>query len=522
MSVRKVSLLVLLPVMLTVARAAPDDPAPVPITLPQAIEMAVTNNLDVALVREGVVASAAGVLQARGQFDPAVSAGYNLGEDTRTLDAESSTAAGGLDRVRTETKGGNIGVSGTMPLSTRYSADIQNQASADTFNDFVEENVSRATVSLAQPLLEGRGYDLATTGWRIARRNLHISWIDFRLQIESVLLEVERAYWDLIRARRDLTVRRKSVEAARSLLEQVQAKVDVDTAAEAELVQARSGLAQREIALIEAERAVDLQDRLLKNLIVADLVAARAPFEPVDAALLQPLVPDFQRVLRDALANRPELDQADMRTANAEDQLNQTRNERLPQLDIEGSYGINGLGGSFGESLRNGSDAEDNVWNVGLVYRKPWPDRSNRGALQQQESTLRQAHLQAEKSLRQIVLEVGEVHDRLRTSADQIQASQVASDYAGLALENEKTRFNVQKSTVYDLLLRETDLLQAELTRYQAEAEYRKNEAHLAKVRGTLLERWHIELVEDGTQVIQAPPPGAPEEGPDGDAHASP
>lgn len=469
----------------------------VPVTLGQAIYMALTNNLDISLQREAVVSADAGVLQAKGQFDPTVNAGYTQAEDNRTLEAESSVAAGGLEAVRTESQSAQLSVGGQIPLSTRYNARLDNTASADTFNDFDEEHVSRASLTLTQPLLEGRGHEVTTTGLRLARRNLHVSWLNFRIQVETVVQEVELAYWDLIRARRDLEVRQKSVEAAQTLLDHVRAKVDVGTAAEEELVQSESGLAQRRIALIAAQRSLELRDRILKDLIVRDLAAATARLEPVDEALLEPTIPPYDDVLQEALAERPELDRARTLVAGAEDRLNQTRNTGLPQLDLEGSYGVNGLGGSFGESLENGREGDNNAWSIGVVYTKPWPDRDRRGALRQQESALRQQRLQAKQEQRRIILEVGEVYDRLRASADQIEASEAAVTYAKKVLENERVRFEVQKATVYDLLLRETDHMEAALSLFQAMADFRKNRASLYRVRGALLERWGIELVTD-------------------------
>jgi outer membrane protein TolC len=277
----------------------------------------------------------------------------------------------------------------------------------------------------------------------------------------------------------------------------VTAKVAVGTAAEEERVQSESGLAQRTIALIQAQRALELQDRILKDLIVRDLIAAKVLLEPVDEELLEPTVPPYDDVLEEALSFRPELDRARTLIAGAADSLNQTRNQALAQLDLEASIGVNGLGGSFGDSLENGREGDNNAWSIGVVYTKPWPDRASRGAVRRQESTLRQRELEAEREQRRIILEVGEIYDRLRSSADQIEAGEAAVKYAEKVLENEKVRFDVQKSTVYDLLLRETDLLEASLSLYQAMAEFRKNRASLYRVRGALLDRWDIELVPD-------------------------
>lgn len=458
-----------------------------PITLREAVRMALTNNLDIAIQEEEMRSSAAGVTQELGAFDPEVSAEYREGRRSQELDT----------RIRSDANSGRVGIGGLLPSSTRYSADLQNASLYDPYRSSEEFNESRATVTLTQPLLEGRGRNLALTGLRVARRNLHITWLEFRAQVEGVVLDVERAYWDLIRARRDLEVSRKSVEAAETLLEQVRTRLEVDTASEADLAEAQSGLAQRRVTLIAAQHALDIQDRVLKDLVVQDLAAATAMLDPADDPEPELTLPLYNEALDDALTLRPELEIANASVENAADLLRQVKNERLPILDLEGSYGVNGEGGSFSSATRDGWDGDEYEWTVGLVFRKPWPDRHNRGAVRQQEAALRRQEQEARKTRRSIILEVGEAYDLLKSSAEEVKAGRAAVKFARLTFENEKARYDVQRSTVYDLLLRETDLLQAELNLYQSTADFRKNRAGLYRARGTLLEHWGIELERD-------------------------
>jgi outer membrane protein TolC len=323
--------------------------------------------------------------------------------------------------------------------------------------------------------------------------------------VESILLRLEQAYWDLQRAHRDLAVRIKSAEAAESLVRQVEARLEAQNAAEADRIQAESGLAQRRIAVLESRRTLELQDRVFKDLLLPDLSVATPLLDPTDEPVLDLTLPVYEEVLARAEQNRPEYERAELQIANAEDQLAVVRNNRLPQVDLEGSVGVNGLGGSFGSAFDDGRQADNNSWSLGVVYRTPWPSRKARGALAEQEAGVRQQLLQARKSQRQIQLEVGEIYDRLKSSAEQLNARQIAVDFARLVLRNERAKYDVQQATVHDLLLLERDLLEAELGLYQATAEHRKYQATLHQVCGILLDRWHIELAD-----IPAPPWDAP------------
>lgn len=481
------------------------DEAVEPLTLEEAVELALTHNLDIALQRELVITSIAQLLQAEGTFDPEWNTGYTYAEDTRSLDAEGSVAAGGLDTVRSESTAANLAVGGLLPVSTRYAANIRNRSSADTFNDFDEEYTATAGISLIQPLLRGRGPELTQMGIRIASRGITLSELEFQNQVESILLRLEQAYWDLQRAHRDLSVRKKSVEAAESLLAQVEARIDAQAASVADRVQAESGLAQRRIGVLEAERNLELQDRILKDLLLPDLRTATALLDPVDEPDLDLTLPVYEEILAQAEANRPEFEQARLQIANTEDELQRVRNDRLPQLDLEGSLGINGVGGSFGSALDDGREADNNNWSLGVVLRTPWPNRKARAALSIQESELRRELIQAQKTQRQIQLEVDEIYDRIRSSTEQLHAREIAVDFARLSLENEKAKYEVGTATVHDLLLLETELQEAALGLYQATAEHRKHQVTLRRVTGTLLEHWNIDLAEDPAG-LETPP----------------
>ena len=480
--------------VMCLSASAQDDAERIPLTLAQAIDLALENNLDLAIQRESIRSAEAGVLDSLGAFDPAIQTGYTTSEDQRSLNAESAAAAASLARVRTETESVNLTLSGQTPLSTRYSLGAQNRSSADTFNQFEEEHVFSASTTLTQPLLRGRGRDYATYGVRLARRNLQITQFDFQVQVERTLIEVEQAYWELIRADRDLSVRQKSVDAAASLLKQVQIKLDVGTASVAERVQAQSGLARRELAVLEVRRERSHRDRMLKDLVLKGLVTPTAPFDPTDRPGTNRVAVVRENILREALDRRPELKKTQIELQNAEEALWRAEHDQRPQVDLEASYGVNGLGGSFGNSYDAAQTGDDNNWSVGLVYRRAWPDRQRRAAIDRQESALRTQELQASQARRRIILEIDDLVDRLNSVLDQIRAGDVAVSYARVNLENERAKYDVQKSTVHNILLLEAELLDAELNLGRFGVEYQKVRAELDRARGTLLDRWGVEM----------------------------
>ena len=102
--------------------------------------------------------------------------------------------------------------------------------------------------------------------------------------------------------------------------------------------------------------------------------------------------------------------------------------------------------------------------------------------------------LQAQQTRRRIILDVDAIYDRLNGALDEIDAGGLAVKYAELNLDNERAKFEVQKSTVHNMLLLETELLESELSQVRARAEYQKVRAELDRATGALLDRWGITL----------------------------
>ena len=87
-----------------------------------------------------------------------------------------------------------------------------------------------------------------------------------------------------------------------------------------------------------------------------DLASAAATLDPVDDPELELTLPVYDKVLDEALTLRPELEIAKTSAENAEDLLRRVKNERLPTLDLQADYAVNGQGESFSSSTRAASD----------------------------------------------------------------------------------------------------------------------------------------------------------------------
>ena len=126
---------------------------------------------------------------------------------------------------------------------------------------------SGLTFSVTQPLFRGRTFDQPRRTIEIAKRNLSLTDTQFRQRSIEIIATVQRAYWDLTYALRNLQVQRDGVKDAKDQLEHNRRLVDEGQLAPIDIVAAETQVANLEHAVYDALEIVDRAENNLKNLI---------------------------------------------------------------------------------------------------------------------------------------------------------------------------------------------------------------------------------------------------------------
>jgi outer membrane protein TolC len=347
-------------------------------------------------------------------------------------------------------------------------------------------------------------------------------------------LGIENAYWTLAARRQELEVANKSLDTARALLEQTKAQYDVGVVSRVEVTEAEAGVADREFRQITAEnRYRNAQDDLIDRVYGPRLTpTSQLEIEPTDrpeSYVTFALDPDTST--RRAMLRRPELTIALQRVEQNEILVKFAKNERLPQIDLVGSYGTHGISGDnpscpFGTSLVGsncvsdtnpavsfplnqppgvGTDYFDNdefwfdgdqnrVWVAGAVLSLPIPNTSARANVSKSELELRRA-LTGVKRVEQDI--VKQVRDAVRDLASGLEGVEAAERFVAASNEQlraERIRLEHGESTPFDVLQREEDLVRAESQRIAALRVYHGSVTALDRAQGTLLEDRSIVL----------------------------
>ena len=367
---------------------------------------------------------------------------------------------------------------------------------SNIFSNFNPTFTSNFNLVYTQPLLRGFFTDTNRQQLRVTAINRDISEIQLRGTIATTLANVRNAYWELLYSLESVEVTRGSLTLAEKLVEDNRARVEIGTMAPLDVVQAEAEAATRRQALAQAEAAWRTAELSLKRLIVAgtDDPLWRSSINPADRPNFVPEPVDVEGAVRKALENRSDLDQA-RRTIQANDvTLRFLRNQTLPGLDLQTSYGAQGLGGTqfirqgtglgstvigtvpggYSDALRTLTGRDFPTWNVQLNLSYPIGGSPADASYARARIQLNQSNAQLRALELQVATEVTNAALQVENGLTRYEAASVARQLADTRLQAEQSRFEVGLSTNFFVVQAQRDLATAQNSELRALLDYRK------------------------------------------------
>jgi outer membrane protein TolC len=230
---------------------------------------------------------------------------------------------------------------------------------------------SFAGLNLSQPLLKNAGWGATTAKIRLSAISSKIAFHEYRRQILLVLASAEAAYWDLHLAQEQVRIGTDSLATAQKILKDNQARLEVGKSSELEVMQAQAGLAARKAKLEQAQQtAFDYASRI-SSLYSRSIGGQNSLPRAVDVPELvddpTSKVESYTQAFRknpDYLIRAEQVKQENLRVAYL-------KNQRLPQLDLKASYGLNGLSSNVVQSMDDWATREYPAWSLGFEFRVP-------------------------------------------------------------------------------------------------------------------------------------------------------
>jgi outer membrane protein TolC len=498
---------------------------PMELHLSDAVAQGIENNLSLQVQRFDPLIAFENQEGAWGAYDPFLSlqGGYTGDHAPNT---NSLTGSSGSLRTRTRTYDAESSIDALVPwLGASLGLDVGgSRINSDAFGNFAvlrPSKESHAALTARLPLLKGLVWNEPWTRVKTSQAFYGGSREGFRRDLMDVVQRVETLYWSLVAQKQAVLVAEKSLETARSLLDQTQTQYEVGVTSRVEVVEAEAGVAAREFDLIVA---VNLYRRAQDDLIDAVFGTRLTPgshLEILPADDPENYIAyqiDTVEAAEKAFQNRPELQQAAYEIERQEFELRFAKNQRLPQLDVIGSYGIGGtrgalnnaddpetgdpilsspFEGTYGDTYDDWfSDQGSEYYSIRGVVSIPIGNTGARHAVSARQLDLRRAKTQLTQLQQRIILEVRDGARNLASAQEGIQAAERRQAAAAEQLRAERVRLEYGESTPFRVLEKESDLVAAENQKIGALFTYRKSVVDLHRAQGTILESRNIVVDE--------------------------
>lgn len=242
--------------------------------------------------------------------------------------------------------------------------DNTNQGRTDEWQSFLG-------LSLTQPLLRGGGQTAALATLRLAALNSDSAFQEYRRQLMVTLSQAESAYWGVYFAQEQLSFLDESVQVAASILDDSRQKVQAGKGTELDILEAEAGMALRRTKRNEASQKYS---EAMGQLLVYSGQSPRDRrdfYLAVDDPMDDLPNPTYTESWRNALDLNPDYLIQQKKTEEARLRLKVAKNQALPELNLKGSAGLNGLGEGAGDSFDEVTSGSFPSWSVGLEMRVP-------------------------------------------------------------------------------------------------------------------------------------------------------
>ncbi|MDH3837294.1 MAG: TolC family protein [Desulfobacteraceae bacterium] len=382
-------------------------------TLKQTIESAVKANLGLKSSKEETAAAMAVKKAKRTQFFPTFSASYGYNR------FDASTATSGITAVPKE----------------EYS--------------FV--------TSFSQPIFAGfsllRQYDIAKLG-------LDRAQVREQLKRQDIILDAKNAYFQLLQKQKLHDIAQKTVVQIMAQKEVADNFYQVGMTPLNDLLQAQVELANAKQELIVAKNNLDNAESNFNTLLRRPI---NTPVVLKDILDFSPFEETLEYCLAEAEKNRFEIKITDMEVEIAQKELDLTKKDYYPSIDLKGNYFNYGTQWDVdgGEGIYDPSG-----WNIQAVAKwNFWEWGRTSYGVKEKNSRFNQAKLQKQEILDNIHLEVKTAYLRTQEAERAIKTVEKAIEQAKENFRINQERYKEQISTQTDVLIAQT-LLSRTMTNY--------------------------------------------------------
>lgn len=304
----------------------------------------------------------------------------------------------------------------------------------------------------------------------IYRTRLNLIALDFSTQLarekarskrQDVVRDVKELYYKIEQVQSSLTATRETIQLYKEIERVTGDYVAKQAALQSELLQAQATLAdveQTEMALSNQEASEKEQ---LNDLLGRDVLTE---FTVIDISSAQNVEFDLAAARNKALAQRPEIQQARLKTLQSQQELRAKRAEYIPDLSVE----FNSI-----TLLNFNSFLPGGTYSIGLSLSwEPFDWGRKRNEIAEKRDTVSQDTNTEASARRKVIMDVDNNYRQMQQSWSKLHAEKLAQQAATESLRVDQNQYQVQAALLKVVFQAQSTLAQANSEYQHALADY--------------------------------------------------
>ena len=309
---------------------------------------------------------------------------------------------------------------------------------------------------------------------RQASYNLEASDFNYQRQQQAVVFNVMSQYLILLERRETIRIQEENLASQQQQLEQIQEFTNVGERPISDLYQQQAAVANAELAVLNAERAYQISEVNLIQVLQLDPFGQYEFVAPtVSDNDLVPEMYEIPTMLREAFGTRADLKASENAILAAEQGIAFARAGFMPSLSLSIGSGTNYTNQNTRFDFQEQFFDNNLSSSVGLSLNVPLFNRfGNRNAVERARVQYENARLNLQDLQQNIALDVRQAYLDYITAEKALDVTEKQEISAQQALTAAQERYNLGSATLVELSQAQAAYVQAESDRNQARYDF--------------------------------------------------
>ena len=397
----------------------------------------------------------------------------------------------------------NLALEGKTPTGATYNLGLSLKDYENSVYTIEDPNVFTG-IRVSQPLLKGIWFSSPITAQKIAELDEEISFNEYRSTLMQIIKDIKEAYWHLAYTEKKYQFTTESVEIAQKILRDSEVRYKNGIMAELEYIEAQVALVNRlatqsevKQELIEAEHAIKM---FLRDNRINGFESISTNHNLLDKDPSKLMQDSIAMQVKASLKMQPSY-LIKLKELNKDERvLSYHKDQFLPELNVNGTYGINGTGVDKDQAIHDMMEYKQKTASFGVQFKVPvFAGVAARNKYQ----AAKIKKTQTERAISAMEIEIEHLikllRQRISTQQKHLENTNKVLEFRKKLLDTELIKFKSGKGNMRFIYETEDNLAKAKQLNLESAKNFKTAQLNLEYITGTILSNHNLEKLVDGS-----------------------